>query len=149
MVDPPHRAQVASVVAATNFAVTAAGTQFKVWELGAQGQWACSVVGSLHGQPCTSLALSSDASMLAAAFGPELSLWLPTLGEHVCSLQHSDKVTSVSFVGPHSAHLVSTTADQLWVWDLVSLQGEICGMRGGLGSGLIFNVHPGRESNDI
>jgi hypothetical protein len=68
IVDPPHAVQIGSLVAGIDIAVTAAGPQFKVWMRGDEGQWSCTMVGSLHGARCKRVALSRDNSLLAAAF---------------------------------------------------------------------------------
>lgn len=73
MVDPPHVAAVTSLCATKSLAVTAAGDEFKVWAhtSGDDGlQWSCSVAGSFMGVPCSFCALTTDESLLAAAFGP-------------------------------------------------------------------------------
>ena len=54
----------------------------------------------------------------------QLTLWLPTAGEQVCSLPHGESVISIAFVGPRSAHVVTGTVTQVCLWNLVTLQGN-------------------------
>jgi hypothetical protein len=124
IVDPPHLAAVTALSVGTSLVATVAGAQFKVWSLSDAAQWTCLFVGNYQGLPACTAALSYDESLLAVAFSQQVSVWLPSAGELVRALPHSQNVTLISFVA-NQPHLIAASPKQLSVWDLVSFQGTL------------------------
>ncbi len=68
IVDPPHYDLVTSLAVGQSHAITAAGRQFKVWSMGSEAVWECTMAGSFQDLPCSHVAVSPDSSLIAAAF---------------------------------------------------------------------------------
>ena len=69
IVDPPHSSVVVGLAVTATSAATAGGDQFKVWVVGQDSQWRCSVVGSFLSIPCSSVVFSADESLICGVFG--------------------------------------------------------------------------------
>lgn len=136
IVDPPHQAPVTALAAGHNFAVTAAGSQFKVWALLTNNaQWDCVFAGSYQDLPCTSITIAPDNSLVAAVFDKVsnvsitfniykqvVTIWSLAQRQLLGALPHPSAVTAASFVG-RRGRLASVSNASLLVWDLLSLQG--------------------------
>eukprot|EP00052_Salpingoeca_macrocollata_P002210 m.29492 g.29492 ORF g.29492 m.29492 type:complete len:446 (+) comp12056_c1_seq1:121-1458(+) len=113
----------------SDFAVTcsAAAHEFKLWaHRAATGQgagvWQTILIGRYKEFPCHSVAFSPDSSLLAAAFGPSVTLWSPHTGDMrrtLSYLPHKEVIKHVQFLY-QCPHLVAATASELFLWDLVS-----------------------------
>eukprot|EP00850_Spirogloea_muscicola_P016862 SM000140S00611 [mRNA] locus=s140:185144:187137:+ [translate_table: standard] len=91
--------------------------------------WRCSCTGSFRGAPITSVAFSTDGSLLAAAAGDIVTLWDPASCELLCTLPplpvkgstraKAPLLRRVSFV-PQSAFLVAASETTVGVYSLLT-----------------------------
>ncbi len=133
IVDPPHQSCVSNLDCGQLKCVTAAGDQFKIWCLSdADGQWACSVVGTYLGLPCSDGVLSFDESLVACNFDSVLILYSSCSPQHtvvfspdscsqLCSFGHPRKVTFAGFI-PDSPHILTANSNSIFIWSTTSLQ---------------------------
>lgn len=103
--------------------------KFKIWEQkgrehapGSKQMWVCRSVGDYKGKTASALAFSTDGSLLAVAFKSTIALWDPISNTFRRSLTFTncrdELIKCLAFV-PSSHYLVSATANQMFVWDLL------------------------------
>ncbi|XP_063233098.1 WD repeat-containing protein 75 [Bacillus rossius redtenbacheri] len=87
--------------------------------------WQCDSVGSFRDLPAGPLSFSADGSVVGAAFGPSLTLWVPETGQLKTSLTHSklsSAIRHVVFGRLSCCHLACVATDAgLAAWNLLTL----------------------------
>lgn len=94
--------------------------------LGEGYTWKCIGAGYYKDEQPYDVCFSSDSSLLAVAFGPILTTWLPDTCELKCSLLHPNhhkrNLRSMAFgMGNHCHLIVTTTKKEVSVWNLLTL----------------------------
>ncbi|GMF36533.1 unnamed protein product [Phytophthora fragariaefolia] len=132
-VDAPHgRALVTSVAFSPSSygdCVVTADEQgdFKVWKKnsneGGGFSWHCQSVVRFRDEPVTAVGFARDGSLLAVAYGNKLTLW--DVATHslrrVIPSADGQKIRQIVFPGENSPFVVIVTANQVQVWNLLSL----------------------------
>eukprot|EP00750_Incisomonas_marina_P006245 INCI14384.3.p1 GENE.INCI14384.3~~INCI14384.3.p1 ORF type:complete len:1025 (+),score=154.79 INCI14384.3:243-3317(+) len=86
--------------------------------------WRCRSTCEYRGLPASAVAFAEDGSLLAIAFGSNVTLWNPHTNTLLHVLPHqpsSERVRHVGFLRGSSPFLVACSARQVCVWNLLTL----------------------------
>lgn len=86
--------------------------------------WRCRSTCEYRGLPASAVAFAEDGSLLAIAFGSNVTLWNPHTNTLLHVLPHqpsSERLRHVGFLRGSSPFLVACSARQVCVWNLLTL----------------------------